>query len=74
MSWVDLQPGTGVDQVQDLHALGLADESSGTALILDTIEHDAVLFQDFPAAWTSCTRGAPIGHIGIAAANDACAV
>ena len=35
----DFRPGLGVDQVQDLHSLGLADESVGTALMLDTIEH-----------------------------------
>ncbi|HVB93126.1 MAG TPA: class I SAM-dependent methyltransferase [Acidimicrobiales bacterium] len=35
----DFRPGSGVDQVQDLHSLGLADGSVGTALMLDTIEH-----------------------------------
>lgn len=35
----DLRPGPGVDEIQDLHALTLADDSMGTALLLDTIEH-----------------------------------
>jgi SAM-dependent methyltransferase len=36
---VDMDSGLGVDQRQDLHQLGLKDESVGTALLLDTIEH-----------------------------------
>jgi SAM-dependent methyltransferase len=35
----DFRTGLGVDQVQDLHSLGLGDGSVGTALMLDTIEH-----------------------------------
>jgi len=35
----DLQPGPGVDEVQDLHALTLPDASVGAALLFDTIEH-----------------------------------
>jgi len=35
----DLVPGPGVDQIQDLHRLTLADGTMGTALLLDTIEH-----------------------------------
>lgn len=35
----DLQPGEGVDEIQDLHRLTLADGSVGTALLFDTIEH-----------------------------------
>jgi SAM-dependent methyltransferase len=35
----DLQPGTGVDEVEDLHALSFADASIGSVLLLDTIEH-----------------------------------
>lgn len=35
----DLQPGDGVDEVQDLHDLKLPDDSVGTALLFDTIEH-----------------------------------
>ena len=35
----DLRPGPGVDELQDLHALSLPDDSVGTALLLDTIEH-----------------------------------
>jgi SAM-dependent methyltransferase len=35
----DLRPGFGVDQLQDLHALSLPDNSVGTALLFDTIEH-----------------------------------
>lgn len=35
----DVRPGPGVDEIQDLHRLSLRDESVGTALLLDTIEH-----------------------------------
>jgi SAM-dependent methyltransferase len=35
----DLSHGPGVDEIQDLHALTLADGTIGTALLLDTIEH-----------------------------------
>jgi SAM-dependent methyltransferase len=35
----DMQPGLHVDQVHDLHSLGFADNSIGTALLLDVVEH-----------------------------------
>ena len=35
----DLVTGPGVDEIQDLHHLTLADGTIGTALLLDTIEH-----------------------------------
>jgi SAM-dependent methyltransferase len=35
----DLEPGPGVDEIQDLHHLALPDGSIGTALMFDTIEH-----------------------------------
>lgn len=35
----DLEPGPGVDEIQDLHRLALPDGSIGTALMFDTIEH-----------------------------------
>jgi SAM-dependent methyltransferase len=35
----DLQPGSDVCQLQDLHALGLRPDSIGTVLLFDTIEH-----------------------------------
>jgi SAM-dependent methyltransferase len=38
-SGTDMNPGVGVDQLQDLRQLGLRDGSVGTALLLDTIEH-----------------------------------
>ena len=38
-SGADMMPGVGVDQLQDLRQIGLRDESIGTALLLDTIEH-----------------------------------
>jgi len=38
-SGADMSAGLGVDQLQDLHQLGLRTESVGTALMLDTIEH-----------------------------------
>ena len=37
----DLRAGPGVDRIEDLHALSLADNSVGTALLIDTIEHVA---------------------------------
>jgi SAM-dependent methyltransferase len=36
---IDMNPGLGVDQQHDLRHLGLRDDSVGTALLLDTIEH-----------------------------------
>lgn len=35
----DMRGGPGVDEMQDLHSLNLPDESVGTALLFDTIEH-----------------------------------
>ncbi len=35
----DMNPGIGVDQLQDLRQLGLQTGSVGTAILLDTIEH-----------------------------------
>ena len=35
----DLRAGVGVDQLQDLHSLSLPENSVGTALLFDTIEH-----------------------------------
>lgn len=35
----DMLPGAGVDQVEDIHALTFADESVGTVIALDTLEH-----------------------------------
>ena len=37
----DLRMGPGVDRIEDLHALSIADDSIGTALLLDTVEHVA---------------------------------
>lgn len=35
----DARPGPGVDEVQNLHALDILDNSVGTALCLETLEH-----------------------------------
>jgi SAM-dependent methyltransferase len=35
----DMRPGAGVDVVLDLHQLDLPDETVGTALCIDTLEH-----------------------------------
>jgi SAM-dependent methyltransferase len=35
----DLRPGPGVDELQDLHNVALPENSVGTALLFDTIEH-----------------------------------
>jgi SAM-dependent methyltransferase len=35
----DIQEGLGVDQVEDVHALSFADNSIGTVVALDTLEH-----------------------------------
>ena len=35
----DMRPGRGVDRILDLHAIELPDESAGTVLLLDTLEH-----------------------------------
>ena len=37
----DLRPGRGVDRIEDLSALSLADDSVATALVLETLEHVA---------------------------------
>lgn len=37
----DIQEGTGVDQVEDIHRLTFEDASVGTVLALDTVEHVA---------------------------------
>jgi SAM-dependent methyltransferase len=35
----DLRPGPGVDRIEDLARLSLADDAAGTVLCLDTLEH-----------------------------------
>jgi SAM-dependent methyltransferase len=35
----DMRPGPGVDRVEDVSALSLADESAGTVLCIETFEH-----------------------------------
>ena len=37
----DLQPGPGVDRIEDVHALSFADGSVGTVICLETLEHVA---------------------------------
>jgi SAM-dependent methyltransferase len=37
----DIQEGPGVDRVEDVHALTFADDSVGTLLAMDTLEHVA---------------------------------
>jgi SAM-dependent methyltransferase len=37
----DLRMGPGVDRIEDLHALTMAGDSIGSALLLDTVEHVA---------------------------------
>lgn len=37
----DIQPGPGVDRVEDVHALSFADGSVGSVLAADTLEHVA---------------------------------
>lgn len=37
----DVQPGPGVDQIEDVHALTFADDSIGTVVSFDTLEHIA---------------------------------
>jgi SAM-dependent methyltransferase len=37
----DIQPGPGVDQVEDVHHLSFADNSVGTVISFDTLEHVA---------------------------------
>ncbi len=35
----DMQPGPGVDRIEDVHHLSFADESVGTVICLETLEH-----------------------------------
>jgi SAM-dependent methyltransferase len=37
----DIQEGTGVDRIEDVHALSFADGSVGTVICLETLEHVA---------------------------------
>jgi SAM-dependent methyltransferase len=37
----DIQEGPGVDRIEDIHALTFADESVGTVICLETLEHVA---------------------------------
>ena len=37
----DIQPGPGVDRIEDIHALTFDDDSVGTVLCLETLEHVA---------------------------------
>jgi SAM-dependent methyltransferase len=37
----DIQPGPGVDRIEDVHHLSFADESVGTVVALETLEHVA---------------------------------
>jgi len=37
----DVQPGPGVDRIEDVHQLSFADESVGTVVAFDTLEHVA---------------------------------
>lgn len=37
----DIQEGPGVDRIEDIHALSFADDSVGTVLAADTLEHVA---------------------------------
>ncbi len=37
----DIQPGTGVDLIEDIHRLSFADDSIGTVVALETLEHVA---------------------------------
>jgi SAM-dependent methyltransferase len=37
----DIQPGLGVDRIEDIHALTFADNSVGTVIALETLEHVA---------------------------------
>jgi SAM-dependent methyltransferase len=37
----DIQPGQNVDQIEDIHALSFADDSVGTVISVETLEHVA---------------------------------
>lgn len=37
----DIQPGTNVDRIEDIHALSFADDSIGTVVAFETLEHVA---------------------------------
>lgn len=37
----DIQPGPGVDRIEDIHELSFADDSVGTVICLETLEHVA---------------------------------
>lgn len=60
---VDMRPGPGVDAVMDLRALQLEDESVGTALCLDTLEH----CEDPPQACRELARVTASGGICVLA-------
>lgn len=47
----DMRPGPGVDRVLDLHSLDLPDQSVGTVICLDTIEHVEYPWQAMNEIW-----------------------
>ncbi len=58
----DIRPGPGVDRVENLEALSFADQSIGTAILLDTLEH----VQDPPRAMAEVYRALKPGGVAIA--------
>ena len=58
----DIRPGPGVDRVEDLERLSFADNSVGTAVLLDTLEH----VQDPPRAMHEVYRVLKPGGIAVA--------
>lgn len=53
----DLRQGPGVDQIQDLHQLRLPDQSIGTALLFDTIEHVREPWRALDEVWRCLAPG-----------------
>lgn len=53
----DAEAGLGVDKVLDLHALDLPDNSVGTAIILDTVEHVKYFWKAAPEIYRALKPG-----------------
>jgi SAM-dependent methyltransferase len=56
----DLRPGPGVDQIQDLHDLRLPDNSIGTAILFDTIEHVREPWRALDEIWRCLAPGGTV--------------
>ncbi len=53
----DIQPGPGVDQIEDVHNLSFGDETVGTVVCLETLEHVADPIRAVEEMWRVLAPG-----------------